>query len=149
MSTTPRQVHLAAHFPGVNNTTVWSDPAAGSHIEFSSFAATTKTGRSRSPFIQGQRASMAARICSNCHATSRERFSPAFDTTVKCGLVTWTQASAAPAGRADTRKIRTTTTASAGRRTVTEVTSTVKTPVGLDSYDRLTPSLDGASSAGA
>ena len=33
----PRQVHLAAHFPGVNNTTVWSDPEAGSHIEFGSF----------------------------------------------------------------------------------------------------------------
>lgn len=33
----PKQVHLAAHFPGVNNTTVWSDPAAGSHIEFGSF----------------------------------------------------------------------------------------------------------------
>ncbi|WP_237494637.1 NtaA/DmoA family FMN-dependent monooxygenase [Modestobacter sp. L9-4] len=32
-----KQVHLAAHFPGVNNTTVWSDPAAGSHIEFESF----------------------------------------------------------------------------------------------------------------
>jgi FMN-dependent oxidoreductase (nitrilotriacetate monooxygenase family) len=32
-----KQVHLAAHFPGVNNTTVWSDPAAGSHIEFASF----------------------------------------------------------------------------------------------------------------
>lgn len=37
-SSRPRkQVHLAAHFPGVNNTTVWSDPAAGSHIEFASF----------------------------------------------------------------------------------------------------------------
>ena len=33
-----KQIHLAAHFPGVNNTTVWSDPAAGSHIEFDSFA---------------------------------------------------------------------------------------------------------------
>src|SRR4051812_1721383 len=33
-----KQIHLAAHFPGVNNTTVWSDPAAGSHIEFASFA---------------------------------------------------------------------------------------------------------------
>jgi FMN-dependent oxidoreductase (nitrilotriacetate monooxygenase family) len=33
-----KPVHLAAHFPGVNNTTVWSDPAAGSHIEFDSFA---------------------------------------------------------------------------------------------------------------
>jgi len=32
-----KQVHLAAHFPGVNNTTVWSDPAAGSHIELESF----------------------------------------------------------------------------------------------------------------
>jgi FMN-dependent oxidoreductase (nitrilotriacetate monooxygenase family) len=37
MSKPIKQVHLAAHFPGVNNTTVWSDPAAGSHIEFSSF----------------------------------------------------------------------------------------------------------------
>jgi FMN-dependent oxidoreductase (nitrilotriacetate monooxygenase family) len=36
--TKPRkEIHLAAHFPGVNNTTVWSDPAAGSHIEFESF----------------------------------------------------------------------------------------------------------------
>jgi FMN-dependent oxidoreductase (nitrilotriacetate monooxygenase family) len=33
-----KEIHLAAHFPGVNNTTVWSDPAAGSHIEFESFA---------------------------------------------------------------------------------------------------------------
>lgn len=32
-----KQIHLAAHFPGVNNTTVWSAPKAGSHIEFSSF----------------------------------------------------------------------------------------------------------------
>ncbi len=37
MSGTPKQIHLAAHFPGVNNTTVWSDPDAGSHIEFDSF----------------------------------------------------------------------------------------------------------------
>lgn len=34
---TQRQVHLAAHFPGVNNTTVWSDPQAGSNIAFDSF----------------------------------------------------------------------------------------------------------------
>ncbi|KQS58459.1 F420-dependent methylene-tetrahydromethanopterin reductase [Geodermatophilus sp. Leaf369] len=33
----PKQIHLAAHFPGVNNTTVWSDPASGSHVEFESF----------------------------------------------------------------------------------------------------------------
>lgn len=32
-----RQVILAAHFPGVNNTTVWSDPDSGSQIEFDSF----------------------------------------------------------------------------------------------------------------
>lgn len=32
-----RQIHLAAHFPGVNNTTVWTDPASGSQIDFSSF----------------------------------------------------------------------------------------------------------------
>ena len=38
-----RQIHLAAHFPGVNNTTVWSDPAAGSHIDFSSFAHFART----------------------------------------------------------------------------------------------------------
>jgi FMN-dependent oxidoreductase (nitrilotriacetate monooxygenase family) len=37
MTTPPKQIHLAAHFPGVNNTTVWSDPAGGSHIEFDSF----------------------------------------------------------------------------------------------------------------
>ncbi len=33
-----KQVRLAAHFPGVNNTTVWSDPASGSHIDFAAFA---------------------------------------------------------------------------------------------------------------
>jgi len=38
-----KQIHLAAHFPGVNNTTVWSDPAAGSHIEFGSFAHLART----------------------------------------------------------------------------------------------------------
>jgi FMN-dependent oxidoreductase (nitrilotriacetate monooxygenase family) len=34
---TKRQVHLAAHFPGVNNTTLWSDDRAESQIAFSSF----------------------------------------------------------------------------------------------------------------
>ncbi|MFI9310231.1 NtaA/DmoA family FMN-dependent monooxygenase [Streptomyces triculaminicus] len=34
----PRRVmHLAAHFPGVNNTTVWDDPRSGSQIDFASF----------------------------------------------------------------------------------------------------------------
>lgn len=37
MSKPVKQIHLAAHFPGVNNTTVWSDPESGSHIEFDSF----------------------------------------------------------------------------------------------------------------
>src|SRR3979409_2720738 len=37
MTGKPRESRLAAHLPGVNNTTVWSDPQAGSHIEFSSF----------------------------------------------------------------------------------------------------------------
>jgi FMN-dependent oxidoreductase (nitrilotriacetate monooxygenase family) len=39
----PKQIHLAAHFPGVNNTTVWSDPESGSQIEFSSFAHLAQT----------------------------------------------------------------------------------------------------------
>jgi FMN-dependent oxidoreductase (nitrilotriacetate monooxygenase family) len=38
-----KQVHLAVHFPGVNNTTVWSDPRAGSHIAFSSFVHLAQT----------------------------------------------------------------------------------------------------------
>ncbi|MCX4553879.1 MULTISPECIES: NtaA/DmoA family FMN-dependent monooxygenase [unclassified Streptomyces] len=38
-----KQIHLAAHFPGVNNNTVWSDPAAGSQIDFSSFAHLART----------------------------------------------------------------------------------------------------------
>jgi FMN-dependent oxidoreductase (nitrilotriacetate monooxygenase family) len=38
-----KQIHLAAHFPGVNNTTVWSDPESGSHIEFDSFAHFART----------------------------------------------------------------------------------------------------------
>ncbi|HUK68530.1 MAG TPA: NtaA/DmoA family FMN-dependent monooxygenase [Streptosporangiaceae bacterium] len=43
MSRPPKQIHLAAHFPGVNNTTVWSDPRSGSHIDFSSFAHLART----------------------------------------------------------------------------------------------------------
>jgi FMN-dependent oxidoreductase (nitrilotriacetate monooxygenase family) len=38
-----KQIHLAAHFPGVNNTTVWSDPRSGSHIDFSSFTHLAQT----------------------------------------------------------------------------------------------------------
>lgn len=43
MSKPRKQIHLAAHFPGVNNTTVWSDPEAGSHIDFSSFTHFART----------------------------------------------------------------------------------------------------------
>jgi FMN-dependent oxidoreductase (nitrilotriacetate monooxygenase family) len=43
MTNRPAPIHLAAHFPGVNNTTVWGDPDAGSHIEFSSFAHLART----------------------------------------------------------------------------------------------------------
>jgi len=42
-STAPKQIHLAAHFPGVNNTTVWSDPEAGSHMDFASFKHLART----------------------------------------------------------------------------------------------------------
>ncbi|MYV52771.1 NtaA/DmoA family FMN-dependent monooxygenase [Streptomyces sp. SID3212] len=38
-----KQIHLAAHFPGVNNTTVWADPDAGSQIDFSSFVHLART----------------------------------------------------------------------------------------------------------
>ncbi|MCV7416818.1 NtaA/DmoA family FMN-dependent monooxygenase [Mycolicibacterium litorale] len=43
-----KPIHLAAHFPGVNNTTVWSDPESGSQIDFDSFvhlAHTAERGR--------------------------------------------------------------------------------------------------------
>ncbi|WAL68875.1 NtaA/DmoA family FMN-dependent monooxygenase [Amycolatopsis cynarae] len=43
MSKPVKQIHLAAHFPGVNNTTVWSDPRSGSHIEFASFVHLAQT----------------------------------------------------------------------------------------------------------
>jgi FMN-dependent oxidoreductase (nitrilotriacetate monooxygenase family) len=38
-----RRMHLAAHFPGVNNTTVWADPESRSQIEFSSFEQLART----------------------------------------------------------------------------------------------------------
>ncbi|MFF2087589.1 NtaA/DmoA family FMN-dependent monooxygenase [Nocardia sp. NPDC058176] len=44
MTAKPRkQVHLAAHFPGVNNTTVWADPASKSQVEFASFEHLART----------------------------------------------------------------------------------------------------------
>ncbi|WP_066944525.1 NtaA/DmoA family FMN-dependent monooxygenase [Streptomyces lushanensis] len=36
-------IHLAAHFPGVNSTTVWTDPRSGSQIDFSSFEKLART----------------------------------------------------------------------------------------------------------
>ena len=47
-SSSRRQIHLAAHFPGVNSTTVWADPRSRSQIAFSSFeqlARTAERGR--------------------------------------------------------------------------------------------------------
>lgn len=38
-----KPIHLAAHFPGANNTTVWSDPESGSQIEFASFVHLART----------------------------------------------------------------------------------------------------------
>ncbi|MET4048010.1 MULTISPECIES: NtaA/DmoA family FMN-dependent monooxygenase [unclassified Rhodococcus (in: high G+C Gram-positive bacteria)] len=38
-----KQIHLGAHFPGVNNTTVWTDPASKSQIEFDSFVHLAQT----------------------------------------------------------------------------------------------------------
>ncbi|NDZ83663.1 NtaA/DmoA family FMN-dependent monooxygenase [Streptomyces sp. SID10853] len=48
MTAPQKQLHLAAHFPGVNSTTVWTDPRSRSQIEFSSFehlARTAERGR--------------------------------------------------------------------------------------------------------
>ncbi|MET7574117.1 NtaA/DmoA family FMN-dependent monooxygenase [Streptomyces sp. NPDC005492] len=38
-----REIHLAAHFPGVNSTTVWADPRSKSQIGFSSFEHLART----------------------------------------------------------------------------------------------------------
>ncbi|WP_330303507.1 MULTISPECIES: NtaA/DmoA family FMN-dependent monooxygenase [unclassified Streptomyces] len=44
MTVRPRQeMHLAAYFPGVNNTTVWTDPRSKSQIEFASFEHLART----------------------------------------------------------------------------------------------------------
>lgn len=38
-----KRIHLAAHFPGVNNMTVWSDPDSGSQTDFASFVHLART----------------------------------------------------------------------------------------------------------
>jgi len=38
-----KTIHLATHFPGVNNTTVWTEPGAGSQIDFDSFVHLART----------------------------------------------------------------------------------------------------------
>lgn len=38
-----KPIHLAAHFPGVNHNTVWSDPASRSQVEFDSFVHLAQT----------------------------------------------------------------------------------------------------------
>lgn len=42
-SVRPRQIHLAAHFPGVNSTTIWTAPTSGSQTEFASFVHLART----------------------------------------------------------------------------------------------------------
>ncbi|TGB11052.1 NtaA/DmoA family FMN-dependent monooxygenase [Streptomyces sp. MZ04] len=43
-STSPKKrLHLAAHFPGVNSTTVWADPRSRSQIDFASFEQLART----------------------------------------------------------------------------------------------------------
>ena len=52
MTKPAKQIHLAAHFPGVNNTTVWSDRRSGSQIDFSSFVHLAQTAeRARFDFL--------------------------------------------------------------------------------------------------
>ncbi|WP_406289601.1 NtaA/DmoA family FMN-dependent monooxygenase [Embleya sp. NBC_00896] len=55
----PTRIHLAAHFPGVNSTTVWSDPNSRSQIDFASFeylARTAERGKFDFFFLaEGQR----------------------------------------------------------------------------------------------
>ncbi|MER7691685.1 NtaA/DmoA family FMN-dependent monooxygenase [Streptomyces sp. NPDC097610] len=41
--TVRKRMHLAAHFPGVNSTTVWSDPRSKSQIDFASFEHLART----------------------------------------------------------------------------------------------------------
>jgi FMN-dependent oxidoreductase (nitrilotriacetate monooxygenase family) len=43
MSRPTKHIHFAAGVPGVNNGTVWSDPAAGSQIDFSTFRQVAQT----------------------------------------------------------------------------------------------------------
>ncbi|MFI1914682.1 NtaA/DmoA family FMN-dependent monooxygenase [Nocardia sp. NPDC020380] len=38
-----KQIHLAAHFPGVNHHTVWTDPESGSQIDLESFVHLART----------------------------------------------------------------------------------------------------------
>ena len=66
-----KQIHLAAHFPGVNNTTVWSDPA-GFAAAAAKFSAGVKTAQATT-----DQASFAAAFqtvnadCGACHRTYR------------------------------------------------------------------------------
>ncbi|MCX4453088.1 NtaA/DmoA family FMN-dependent monooxygenase [Streptomyces sp. NBC_01340] len=41
--TVRKRMHLAAHFPGVNSTTVWTDPRSRSQIDFASFEHLART----------------------------------------------------------------------------------------------------------
>lgn len=83
MSKPTKQIHLAAHFPGVNNTTVWSDPASGSHIDFASFvhfAQTAERGKFDFMFLAEGCAyanrAVPSTISTSSAAPTRSRCSP-------------------------------------------------------------------------
>lgn len=60
----PRPMHLAAHFPGVNNTTVWADPRSRSQIDFSSFEQLARTAE------RGSSTSSSSRKGCGCASTT-------------------------------------------------------------------------------
>ena len=65
---TRKQIHLAAHFPGVNNTTVWTDPRSGSQIDFASFAHLARTAeRGQVRLLLPGRGAAAARAPGRIH----------------------------------------------------------------------------------
>ena len=67
----------AAHFPGVNNTTVWSDPAARSQIEFDSFVHLAQTAeRGKLRLLLPRRGAAAARAAAAGSTTSTSSAGP-------------------------------------------------------------------------
>lgn len=59
-----KQMHLAAHFPGVNSTTVWADPRSRSQIDFTSFEHLARTAE------RGSSTSSSSRRGCGCASTT-------------------------------------------------------------------------------